>query len=70
MSGVKLTKARLQVLRHIANHDDGGRWGVRVPDAWIEEANASIVDGQTGRNALGRYLTPAGRLALSQGGGE
>lgn len=64
-TNVPLTKERLQVLQHIALHDNGGRHGVRVPDAWIAEANASIADGQTGRNALGRYLTDAGRAALS-----
>lgn len=63
----KLTKERMLVLRHIAAHDEGGKHGVRVPNAWIEEANASIEDGQTGRNALGRYLTPAGRAALGEG---
>lgn len=60
-----LTKERLQVLQHIAQHDCGGTQGVRVPDAWIAEANASVADGHTGRNALGRYLTDAGRAALS-----
>jgi hypothetical protein len=60
-----LTKARREVLEHIERHSDGGRHRVRVPDAWIEEAEQSVQDGQsTPRWPSGRKLTEAGRRAL------
>lgn len=56
----KLTPFRRKVLEHIEY-----QYGCRVPDAWIEEADSSVRDGQsTPRDLNGRKLTPAGRLAL------
>ncbi len=62
----KLTEIRAKVLAHIELHSARGRFPCRVPDAWIEEANASIADGQsTHMEAKGRVLTDAGRAALA-----
>lgn len=66
-----LTEFRAKVLRHIENHSEGGKYGVRVPDSWIDEANASVADGQsTPRGMDGRKLTEAGRRALSEHEGK
>lgn len=63
----RLTDFRRKVLEHIEFHSEGGIYGVSVPDAWIEEADASVVDGQsTPRGLNGRKLTPAGRAALNE----
>jgi hypothetical protein len=60
-----MTKARREVLEHIWRHSDGGKYGVAVPEAWIEEADRSVKDGQsTPRGPGGRILTEAGRRAL------
>lgn len=62
---MKLTPLRIKVLQHIETHSDGGKWPVRVPDAWIDEADRSVADGQsTPRDINGRKLTEAGRAAL------
>src|SRR5690606_25786651 len=61
----RLTPLRRKVLEHIEIHSEGGKYGVRVPDAWIEEADASVLDGQsTPRDLNGRKLTESGRQAL------
>ncbi|MGW9332758.1 hypothetical protein [Bosea sp. NPDC055594] len=61
----KLTPFRRKVLEYIEYHSEGRKYGCRVPDAWIEEADSSVRDGQsTPRDLNGRRLTPAGRLAL------
>lgn len=63
----QITELRAKVLRHIDDHSYGGRWGTRVPDAWIDEANQSVVDGQsTPRDMEGRKLTELGRTALME----
>lgn len=64
----KLTQERRRVLEHIERHSCGGRFPCRVPDAWILEANQSLIDGQTAIRTGGRVLTPAGRAALSDQG--
>lgn len=56
---------RARVLAHIELHSEGGRWGVRVPDDWIDEANASVEDGQSVRGRDGRRLTEKGRSDLA-----
>lgn len=63
--GEKMTDLRRKVLEHIEYHSEGGKYGCRVPDAWIEEAEASVREGQsTPRGLDGRKLTHAGRQAL------
>lgn len=63
--GEKSKELRRMVLEHIEYHSEGGKYGCRVPDPWIDEADASARDGQsTARGLDGRKLTDAGRRAL------
>ncbi|MEN6544443.1 MAG: hypothetical protein ABFE07_00200 [Armatimonadia bacterium] len=61
----KLTDYRAKVLRHIEFHSEGGKYTSRVPDEWIDEANASVRDGQSVFIG-GRKLTADGRRALAE----
>lgn len=63
-AGVAAIGLRYRVLQHIGNHETENM-GSRVPDTWIEEANASIADGQSIKDGTGRRLTEAGRLLVS-----
>lgn len=63
----KLTELRAKVLRHIELHSEQGKYGAIVPNEWIEEAEASVRDGQsTPRGLGGRKLTIIGLRALSE----
>lgn len=63
----KLTELRARVLRHIERHSEHGKYGALVPNEWIDEAEASVRDGQsTPRGRDGRKLTIVGLRALSE----
>lgn len=70
MSGVKLTKAQLRELTEMAAREYRSHYDSSYKPI-VRLLELGFVDKQIGKYGSATYsITPAGRLALSQGGGE
>lgn len=73
MSGVKLTKAQLRLLREAADPYGTCVYGEReagVAQRLKDKGLVGSFDAIQSWQITRVFITPAGRLALSQGGGE